>query len=579
MTTTLTFLSLIVLYISRSFCTMFMNFTEGTTKMPYKTAGMAVGYDASTDTILLLGGQPHTGQHAPPITPFTMFKNNRFNLSQSDHAYVLAVYHIFGYRKFYSQINNELWMISGHGQSFITLNTETYDITLPYKTIPINVNIGACLTSIDDYLIIVGGGFLNKTGSWFLQSLQIYHINGGEWLSDPPSLTKPRAALACAVVDHRLYAIGGRFAYDENELYSGISDTIEVLEISNMNMLKEWRAFNDQLNPPIDGITATVYDSDIYVVGGYLWTEELHDLHIIDTIDERCTVITNALKYPRWMASSIIVRDTLYVFGGLRFNLSSGDNGYYVDAYEYILLPSLNPTTDPTSNPITNRPSSQTTNLVVLETLHSEDVTDAYAMDDNVLIIVVSSGIVCICVTLLCIFGAFHCGKHKAMQIDNEHEVERIVIAKVEKAKVNEDIMDSEEDDVAGVVSDSVSSVDCESIKKEDEFIVRSDTEMVQTEDKRTHGEENENTDENVLKLEGIEYDVNEDEAKNVQRWLTSIGCSKYYNDFIQNGFDSVDMIKEINSVNDLNDIGVRLKAHQLKLLNHINKLKQRKKK
>eukprot|EP01083_Nonionella_stella_P146385 460295_1 len=236
------------------------------------------------------------------------------------------------------------------------------------------------------------------------------------------------------------------------------------------------------------------------------------------------------------MASSIIVRDTLYVFGGLRFNLS-GDNGYYVDAYEYILLPSLNTTTDPTS--------SQTINLVVLETLHSEGI-----------------------------FGAFHCGKHKAMQIDNEHEVERIVIAKVEKAKVNEDIMDSEEDDVAGVVSDSV---DCESIKKEDEFIVRSDTEMVQTEDKRTHGEENESTDENVLKLEGIEYDVNEDEAKNVQRWLTSIGCSKYYNDFIQNGFDSVDMIKEINSVNDLNDIGVRLKAHQLKLLNHINKLKQRK--
>eukprot|EP01083_Nonionella_stella_P103128 294323_1 len=136
---------------------------------------------------------------------------------------------------------------------------------------------------------------------------------------------------------------------------------------------------------------------------------------------------------------------------------------------------------------------------------------------------------------------------------------------------------------------DSVSSVDSveANIKKEDTIIVGSDTEMVQAKGQTMAGEENDAMNEDGLKLEGVEYDVNEVEAKKVRLWLDSIGCSKYYNVFIQNGFDSLDIIKEINDVqggswsplvNELNDIGIRLKAHQLKLFNNIKKLKKKKK-
>eukprot|EP01084_Bolivina_argentea_P265700 450469_1 len=57
--------------------------------------------------------------------------------------------------------------------------------------------------------------------------------------------------------------------------------------------------------------------------------------------------------------------------------------------------------------------------------------------------------------------------------------------------------------------------------------------------------------------MEGVEYDMNEDRAKQVSVWLDSIGFSKYYDNFVQNGFDSMEFIKQINYENDLNDIGI----------------------
>ncbi len=44
----------------------------------------------------------------------------------------------------------------------------------------------------------------------------------------------------------------------------------------------------------------------------------------------------------------------------------------------------------------------------------------------------------------------------------------------------------------------------------------------------------------------------------------------------VQNGFDSIELMKEINNKNDLEELGIVLKAHQFKLMNHINKLKRK---
>eukprot|EP01083_Nonionella_stella_P126902 384366_1 len=63
-------------------------------------------------------------------------------------------------------------------------------------------------------------------------------------------------------------------------------------------------------------------------------------------------------------------------------------------------------------------------------------------------------------------------------------------------------------------------------------------------------------------------------DAKEAMRtWLQSIGLEQYLTLFIQNGYDSLDFIKEISDVNQLSEIGVHLKGHQTKLMTQIQRL------
>ena len=70
-----------------------------------------------------------------------------------------------------------------------------------------------------------------------------------------------------------------------------------------------------------------------------------------------------------------------------------------------------------------------------------------------------------------------------------------------------------------------------------------------------------------------LQFVANYQSSQSVMRWLKEINLSQYYDIFIKNGFDSIEMIKEISTKNDLNYIGVTIKAHQIKLINAISKL------
>ena len=63
--------------------------------------------------------------------------------------------------------------------------------------------------------------------------------------------------------------------------------------------------------------------------------------------------------------------------------------------------------------------------------------------------------------------------------------------------------------------------------------------------------------------------------ARQVEAWLERVGMSQYWELLRDEGFDSMDMIKQVNDVADLEYVGVRRKGHQLKLINEINRLKQ----
>merc|ERR1712130_81405 len=69
----------------------------------------------------------------------------------------------------------------------------------------------------------------------------------------------------------------------------------------------------------------------------------------------------------------------------------------------------------------------------------------------------------------------------------------------------------------------------------------------------------------------GIELEThgtNPQDLEAVSAWLNSIGFPQYFDLFIANGFDSMDIIKELKDVSELEEIGIDL-DYQFDILNH----------
>ena len=74
--------------------------------------------------------------------------------------------------------------------------------------------------------------------------------------------------------------------------------------------------------------------------------------------------------------------------------------------------------------------------------------------------------------------------------------------------------------------------------------------------------------------VENIDDNDNEDIIK-VQRWLTeNVRFPQYFDNFVQNGYESLDLIKEIPDKNELKQIGIDLAGHRTKVMAEIRKLK-----
>ena len=66
-------------------------------------------------------------------------------------------------------------------------------------------------------------------------------------------------------------------------------------------------------------------------------------------------------------------------------------------------------------------------------------------------------------------------------------------------------------------------------------------------------------------------------EIENIKKWLANtVKLPQYIDNFTLNGYDSFDIISEITDKNELNEIGIELKGHQLKILKEILKLKDK---
>ena len=61
-----------------------------------------------------------------------------------------------------------------------------------------------------------------------------------------------------------------------------------------------------------------------------------------------------------------------------------------------------------------------------------------------------------------------------------------------------------------------------------------------------------------------------------VENWLKEkCNLMQYLDNFVENGYDSIEMIPKIDNIEELEEIGITLKGHQKMILSEIMKLKQ----
>eukprot|EP01083_Nonionella_stella_P078721 215573_1 len=303
----------------------------GSETSPRAVVNHAIGYDHKNQTILLFGGYDARKQFIKFDTITSQFIDVHTTYLTQD---------FFGGQLF-SQQGDTLWMMNSIGNAFLTINTETYIETDPLVSIPINVgnvqvgNLG-CLTIIDGYLFILGGTYDG------IDLVQVYNFSSQTWFN-APSLQTPRAAAACLAVRDKLYIIGGR-----NTIVKHAFDTIEQLDIdqainSHSNQA-QWIYINGTLSEEVHHSGAVQYGDHILVIGGMRSDNtDINEIHLIDTYTGFVHIV-GSLAQSTATTAVIIVNGKLYVFGGT----------WNPNIYQYVTLPTSQPTQPPTINPTAN---------------------------------------------------------------------------------------------------------------------------------------------------------------------------------------------------------------------------------
>ena len=185
----------------------FEDWKVGSKLLPEATYGMSVGHYG--DTIFLLGGGiGGDNRDAKDLVTFDI-ETGEFT-EYLDHFSEGAS---GGWGQGYTQIGNQLWIISAPGTYLNVFDTEKDEFYPNFQGITMSVSAhGGCLTQTVQngitYLIVLAG-FNSAT-------LQILDLSTNSWLSNIPLMAYERGGVSCMAHNEKLYAIGGYF---DNILY------------------------------------------------------------------------------------------------------------------------------------------------------------------------------------------------------------------------------------------------------------------------------------------------------------------------------------------------------------------------
>jgi hypothetical protein len=297
----------------------FDDWQTGDPVMPYAAAKQAIGYEASTQTIWLLGGWDFT-QNAVSYS----IEQNEF----TQYEGALAPFSYWGFAQSYAQVGHLVYMLTTD-TSTQPSTTELYSFDMLTMNVTLEATISldrfnsnlACLASItardgNHYLFMNNGevsAVLNLTDKTWMQ------------LDDIPMMNTPRSFHSCVAVGDYLYAIGR----DTNTVLSPI-ERLYVGDMQNIGQ-QQWSVDAD-LVQPVRNMRLTVVGAEIFVMGGYNGSSYTDSVQVVDTSTEPVTV-TVAGHYPFVVHSLPVVatQSALYAFGGHRQNDVRMDDWFWHD--------------------------------------------------------------------------------------------------------------------------------------------------------------------------------------------------------------------------------------------------------
>eukprot|EP01083_Nonionella_stella_P317875 1159321_1 len=353
----------IIIYVSNGQNYSISHWTRGKDP-PRSFGGAAAAYSATNNTIWLIGdASGNVNQNTGgSLMSFDIASNN-----YTDHGNSSFSKRILGFSQFLTQINEYLYMIdSENANRIIRFNIITAGVDYNYDNILIPIRPpldslgpsmsafdGTCLTSYNEYLIVMGGGATYDFCCF--ADVQIYSLTDHAWLSDVAPMVEERGYFACITHGDRVYAFGG---YTVNTFGgTDISRTAEFSDYTGLSAAtvsnKWWTHLTGVFDVDLYYARAVSMGSNILVLG-----KEAQKIYIIDTVEN--TIVNGVDLGIDLYCSTFVKTDAkLYLLGGG----SSSWCGTTIKRAYYMDLPTESPTKQPTVftlSPTTFAPTAPT---------------------------------------------------------------------------------------------------------------------------------------------------------------------------------------------------------------------------
>eukprot|EP01084_Bolivina_argentea_P191295 328607_1 len=494
-----------------------------------------IGYDEDIDTIWLLGGWDSTNQGVE--RQLMSFSDGIF----TDHGIQnLTILHdIQAHAQSYTQIGDILWILHKTEAFIYRYNLKTLRFENPDITVPVSSYQRGCMTTINDtYLIIAGGG----RGDTYLDLLQVFNLISSEWLdsSNIPKLKQKRRSSTCNVNNNKLYVIGGNS--DE-----GILGSVEVFNITKWEYIG-----NLTLIQSVSGARSVVFEHDILILGGYEKTPQ-NSVQILDTITDTIWGGEDLL-HAADTAPSIIVNEKLYLFYDqnwqylLLYTINPTINPTALTEYP-TEIPSLNPSEYPTLNPTKSDHTIYTTiestvNSVIEQNEHEQDNSSS----TTAIIIVTCIVMSILIITIIICYKRYYVIKRTRVH----NQTEKPLGIEMNEMEIVEMDTDVKETDIDCIGSETEIIEPPGSPKMSDDLFTK----------KETCGDTEVNA-------------VHHNEPTKI--WFESTLClPEYYELFVENGYETLGIIAEIDNKKEIIEIGEGIKkGHAIKIWNEVKILKE----